>query len=104
MPDTREGRRSRWQRRRLDDLFGRGVVLAASTEVNDGSHMLQTVSLRKNAQGGAHVHIEHYSEKNWDRTIDETDRDLADLRAALEWLESEWGVHWSQLDTSGAPL
>jgi len=101
MSNTRAGRRYRWRRRRLDDLYRDGAVLVASTE-QTGSSLLQTVSVRRNAEGGAHVHVEHYQAANWDRTVDETDRDVVDLQEALEWLASAWGVHWSQLEVPGA--
>lgn len=100
MSSTREGRRYRWRRRQLDDRFREGAVLAASTEQR-GSSLLQTVSVRQNAEGGAHVHLEQYRAANWDRTIDETDLEVADFQSALDWLASAWGVHWSQLEVPG---
>lgn len=96
-PSRRADRLSRWKRKRLNELFEQGQVLAAASDAPGRLAARQIVSISRSADGRARVHVEHYEPGEWDRSLEEREHYFPDLVTALAWIEKECGVHWPQL-------
>lgn len=101
--NSRDERRRRGQRRQVLDLLKSGKVLVASGDAPDQQGVRQTVSVELSAAGGVRVHVEHYRSWEWDRTLKEEEHHFPTVEAALEYLEKQRAVHWSQLHEPSLP-
>ncbi|HYR12568.1 MAG TPA: hypothetical protein VEQ60_32565 [Longimicrobium sp.] len=77
--------------------FQEGVPLSASADTPGRPGIRQTVIVHPAPPTGARVHVEHYLPNEWDTNQDEAEHMFSSLDEALEWLERECAVHWSQL-------
>lgn len=102
-PDRKLERRRRWQRKQLAILFQSGSVLVASGDAPNQHQVRQIVSVSLKSDGMAHVRVEHSNPWSWDDVIDEAKHTFPSFDAALAWLETECGVHWSHLHEPGEP-
>ena len=100
--NSRDERRRKAQRKQVLELLKSGKVLVASVDAPGRQDVRRTVSVERSAQG-VRVHVEHYHPWEWDRTLDEAEQHFASPEAALEALEKEWAVHWSQLHEPSVP-
>jgi hypothetical protein len=82
-------------RRALAEHHAAGGVLTASGDAPTAG-LRQTVSIHK-LRTGVRVHVETYLPTEWDNEVESFEVELADLDAALSWLESARGVRWSHL-------
>lgn len=96
-------RRRRWQRRELVKLFQQGRVLVVSREAPNRPGIAQIVSLSRKPDGMAHVHIEHSYLSSWDDVLDEADYKFQTFDMALDWIETEYDIHWSHFHVPGQP-
>jgi hypothetical protein len=101
--ERRARRRRLDQRARLDEIFAQGGGVGASAETPGQPTTHQTVYLRRAPDGAVVVHVEHHYPNEWDHTIDEAEHRFATLGEALEWLESQCGIPWTELHEPTAP-
>ena len=78
-------------------------MLTATTDTQNQPGVRQLVSVYREPDGTAHVQVEYYDPWEWDRTLSEAEHAFPTLDIALEWLESQCGVHWSLLHVPNGP-
>ena len=78
-------------------------MLVASADVPGRTDLRQTVSISRAADGGARVDVEHFPPFDWDLTLEQFEQHFPDFEAALNWLETQCSIHWSQLHEIGRP-
>lgn len=101
--ERRAADKRREGRRKIEEIFAQGRGLAAAGDTPDRPGIRQMVYMRREPDGAASVHVEHYSPNQWDHTIDETKLRFLTFAEALEWIESHCGITWSELHEPAPP-
>ena len=83
------------------ELYRRGEVLVWSGDVPGRPGIRQTIGLEL-AGNQARISVEYYYPTDWDNSIEEREVFLPEFNAALVWLESNCGFHWTELHLPGS--
>lgn len=90
-------RRGEHQRRGIVRSFKLGRPLAFAKDIPARPGVRQMVIISRGVGASAVVRVETYHDNAWDTTLEQTERVFVSLELALQWVETECAVHWSEL-------